>query len=50
LTSEVPHFGHAAHAGSSMTVPQLGQRAGANGSAVPQNGHAATSRAMYLPQ
>lgn len=49
-TSDAPHFGHATHRGSSMTARQAWQRPGANGSAVPQNGQAAMSRWIQLPQ
>ena len=46
----VPHAGQTTQAGSSRILLQLGQRFGANGSEVPQYGHAITSRLMNLPQ
>jgi hypothetical protein len=45
-----PQRGHATHEGSSSAVRHDVHRFGANGSATPQKGHAATSRKMSLSQ
>ncbi len=45
-----PQAGQATHVRSSIIFRQFGQRAGANGSAVPQAGQVAASRMIQLPQ
>jgi hypothetical protein len=48
--SELPHDGHATQLESSMTLRQVTQRFGANGSGCPQNWHALTALSMNLSQ
>jgi hypothetical protein len=48
--SDCPQVGQTTQAGSSTTLRQFWQRFGANGSAWPQYGHAATARSMNLSQ
>lgn len=48
--SELPHDGQTTQDGSSTILRQVRQRLGANGSAWPQNGHAATDLSMNLSQ